>query len=79
MNARQVKKIRVFIERSPEKNSMTMIYILTGDFNNALKQIDFLLSIPGSFSVEILKKDPIYDPLRNLPGYKAIIQKYSNK
>lgn len=57
---------------------LAMIYILTGDFNNAFKQIDFLLSIPGSFSVEILKKDPLYDPLRDLPGYTSIIQKYSN-
>lgn len=56
---------------------MAIIYTLTGDFNNALKQIDFLLSIPGTFTVEVLKKDPLFDALRNLAGYKAIIQKYT--
>ena len=56
---------------------LAVIYVLVGDYNNALKQIDFLLSIPGTFTTNILKMDPLYDPLRNLPGYKAIIQKYS--
>ena len=54
------------------------IYTLIGDYNNALKQIDFILSIPGTFTINILKLDPLYDPLRNLPGYKAIIEKYSD-
>ncbi len=55
-----------------------IIYTLIGDYNNALKQIDFILSIPGTFTTSILKLDPLYDPLRNLPGYKAIIEKYSD-
>ena len=55
---------------------MAQIYTLIGDDNNALKQIDFILSIPGQFSVNLLKLDPVYDSLRNLPGYKAIINKY---
>ncbi len=55
---------------------MAVIYTLLGDNDNALKQIDFILSIPGAFSVNELKLDPLYDSLRNLPGYKAIIDKY---
>jgi len=55
------------------------IYTLLGDYDNALKQIDFILSIPGTFSVNQLKLFAFYDPLRNLPGYKAIIDKYSQK
>ncbi len=55
---------------------MAIIYTLLGDNDNALKQIDFILSIPGAFSVNQLKLDPTYDSLRNLPGYKAIISKY---
>ncbi len=56
---------------------LAKIYVLTGNYDQALKQLDFILSIPGSFSVNLLKLDPIYDPLRDLPGYKTIIQKYS--
>lgn len=55
---------------------MAQIYALIGDNNSALKQIDFILSIPGDFSVPLLKIDPVYDSLRSLPGYKAIIKKY---
>ncbi len=55
------------------------IYALTGNYNQALKQIDFILSIPGAFSINLLKLDPLYDSLRDLPGYKAIVQKYSSR
>jgi TolB-like protein/Flp pilus assembly protein TadD/predicted Ser/Thr protein kinase len=55
---------------------MARIYTLIGDNKSALKQIDFILSIPGDFSVPLLKLDPVYDSLRSLPGYKAIINKY---
>ncbi|MGE5811124.1 MAG: tetratricopeptide repeat protein, partial [Ignavibacteria bacterium] len=56
---------------------MAIIYTLIGDFNSALRQIDFILSIPGPFSLNQLKLDPLFDPLRNLPGYKAIVAKYN--
>ncbi len=58
---------------------LTTIYILVGDYDNALKQIDLLLLGPTGFSVNRLKLDPLYDPLRNLQGYKEIINKYSLK
>jgi len=58
---------------------MAIIYTLLGDYDNALKKIDFILSIPGAFSVNELKLDPLYDPLRNLAGYKSIVEKYSVK
>jgi tetratricopeptide (TPR) repeat protein len=56
---------------------MAIIYTLLGDNDDALKKIDYILSIPGAFSVNQLKLDPLYDSLRNLPGYKAIVDKYS--
>ena len=55
---------------------LAIIYTLLGENDNALKQIDYILSIPGEFSVNELKLDPLYDSLRGLPGYKAIINKY---
>jgi len=60
-----------------QKKYLAEIYTLAGDYDNALKQIDFLLSNPSGFSNNILKLDPLYDPLRNLPRYKEIIKKYS--
>ena len=55
------------------------IQTLLGDYDNALKQIDYLLANYTGFSVNRLKLDPLYDPLRNLSGYKAIIDKYSSR
>lgn len=59
------------------QSDLVTIYILLGEYDNALNKIDFLLSHPGELSVKRLKLDPIYDPLRNLTGFKRIIEKYS--
>ncbi len=61
------------------RSYLSKIYTLTGDYENALKQINYLIENPKGLSVNILKLDPLYDPLRNLPGYKEIITKYSVK
>ena len=58
---------------------LARLYTLVGDYSNAFKQLDYLLSNYTGFSVNRLKLDPTYDPLRNLPGYKTIIDKYSNQ
>ncbi len=60
-----------------QSSYLSIIYILTGDYEDAIKQIDYLISNPTGLSVNILKLDPLYDPLRNLKGYKEIITKYS--
>ena len=61
-----------------QKLYLEHIYILVGNYDSALKQIDFLLSTSGGISVNRIKLDPFYDPLRNLPGYKTLIEKYSD-
>jgi tetratricopeptide (TPR) repeat protein len=53
------------------------IYVQVGELDKALDMIDRVLSIPSWFSVEMLKIAPVYDPLRNLPRYKQIVEKYS--
>ncbi|MEJ2613520.1 MAG: protein kinase [Ignavibacteriaceae bacterium] len=58
--------------------SFAEVYTLVGDYDNAIKQIDTILSKPGYFSVNRLKINPLFDPLRNLPGYKTLIEKYSD-
>ncbi len=55
------------------------VYTLVGDYKNAFEKIDLLLSNPTGFSVNRLKLDPLYDPLRHLPEYKTIVEKYSKE
>jgi tetratricopeptide (TPR) repeat protein len=50
------------------------IYIMTGELDEAIKKIDFLLSIPCQLTVWRLKLDPIYDPLRNKEKFRKIIE-----
>jgi serine/threonine protein kinase/Flp pilus assembly protein TadD len=61
------------------KKYLAQVYTLLSDYENALSQIDFLLSNQPGLSVNRLKLDPIYDPLRNLQGYKEVIKKYSGE
>ena len=59
---------------------LAFIYTLVGEYDLALDQIEYLLSIPSlTMSVPILQLDPRWDPLRDHPRYKEIIRKYELK
>jgi TolB-like protein len=49
------------------------IYILTGKYDLAMDKIEYLLTIPGELSVPLLKIDPAYDKLRELPRFQKIL------
>jgi hypothetical protein len=48
------------------------IYFMTGDFVNATRQVDFLLSNPSAFSLNLMKIDPEWKKLAETPEFKAI-------
>ena len=50
-----------------------------GRYTETLKILDQLLSIPGRLNTIILEIDPRWAPLRNLPGYKKLLKKYTVK
>jgi TolB-like protein/Flp pilus assembly protein TadD len=52
---------------------LTKIYILTGEYDLAMDKIEYLLTIPGDLSVPLLKIDPTYDKLRDLPRFQKIL------
>jgi hypothetical protein len=49
---------------------------MAGENDKAFDELDYLLSIPSWFSVNQLKLDPFYDPLRDHPRYQELIRKY---
>jgi len=55
---------------------LALIYVMVGEYDAALDQIEYLLSIPCDFSVPYLRLDPRYDPLRKLPRYQKLLEKY---
>ena len=54
--------------------NLAVIYVLVGEQNAALDQIEYLLSIPSNFSVPLLRIDPQWDPLRNHPRFQKILE-----
>jgi TolB-like protein/DNA-binding winged helix-turn-helix (wHTH) protein len=53
--------------------TLAVIYTLSGEPDAAIDQLEYLLSIPSRFSVEMLRLDPLWDPLRNHPRFKKLV------
>jgi TolB-like protein/TPR repeat protein len=58
---------------------LALIYVMVGKYDDAIKQIKYLLSIPGFLSPKILEIDPRWAPLRNRPEFKKMMESYSGK
>jgi tetratricopeptide (TPR) repeat protein len=56
---------------------LAQIYVKTGEYDLALEQLDFLLSVPGELSAKRLEIDFRWKPLWELDGFKELIKKYS--
>ncbi len=55
------------------------VYAILGENGRTIEILDGLLNRPSSVTVEILKVNPIWDPLRNDPNFQALLTKYSGK
>lgn len=53
------------------------IYTKNGNYTQALKILRNILSKPGPLTTRILELDPRWEPLRNLPGYRRLLNQYS--
>ncbi len=56
---------------------LALIYTMVGEYDLALEQLDYLLSNPSDLSVNIIKLDPSWKPLWDLPEFQELIAKYS--
>jgi TolB-like protein/Flp pilus assembly protein TadD len=57
--------------------ALAEIYAWVGENDEALRLIDHLLQVPSFISVQVLKLDPVWDPLRKDPRFQALIDKYA--
>jgi TolB-like protein/Flp pilus assembly protein TadD len=58
---------------------LAQVYTILGDNNRAIEILDGLLSRPSRVTVQSLKVNPIWDPLRSDPRFQALMQKYGGK
>ena len=55
------------------------VHAILGDNDRAIEILDGLLSRPSGVTVQGLKVNPIWDPLRSDPRFQALIDKYGAK
>jgi len=55
-------------------SDLARIYVMVGEFDLAIDQIEFLLSIPGGLSVPLLRLEPVWAPLREHPRFKKLLE-----
>src|SRR5213594_3829431 len=55
------------------------VHAILGNNADAVKILEELLSRPSWITVEGLKADPVWDPLRNDPRFQTLLKKYGGK
>ena len=58
---------------------LAQIYLMVGDLDGAIDQLEHLLSVPAWFSAPYLKIDPTWNPLRDHPRFLALLEKYGSR
>ena len=53
---------------------LARIYVMVGEHDAAIDQLEFLLSVPGEMSIPLLRLDPAWAPLRDHPRFKKLIE-----
>jgi TolB-like protein/Tfp pilus assembly protein PilF len=58
---------------------VAQVHAILGDHGRAIEILGGLLSRPSAVTVQSLKLNPIWDPLRNDPKFQALLNKYGAK
>ena len=66
-------------EGPPITEQAAQVYAILGDNARAIELLDGLLSRPSEVTLQTLKLNPVWDPLRNDPGFQALFAKYAGK
>ncbi|HCO96439.1 MAG TPA: hypothetical protein DIU00_21280 [Phycisphaerales bacterium] len=57
---------------------LARIYCMVGDYGLAIYKLEDLLDIPGELSIPWINLDPAWDPLRDHPRFKKLIEQGNN-
>jgi hypothetical protein len=56
--------------------TLAEVYAMVGEYDAAIEQLEYLLSIPCLVSPALLRIDPIWAPLRDHPRFQALLERY---
>lgn len=59
--------------------TFTKVLTIIGEFNRAIENLELMRTIPAGPTLESLKVDPVWDPLRNIPNFKSLLNKEYGK
>ncbi len=54
--------------------NLAEIYVRCHEYESAINQLEKWLSVPSAISVELLRIDPIWDPIRTDPGFHRLLE-----
>ncbi len=57
---------------------MAIIYVKCGEYDKAIDQLEVLLGEQTPYTVNDFKLNTELDPLRKLPRYQQLLEKYRN-
>jgi tetratricopeptide (TPR) repeat protein len=60
-------------------SDLAEIYVMTGEYEKCLTQLDRLLKNPSRISVKFLQLDPVWRPLSDNPKFKRLIANFSKR
>ena len=61
------------------EKDLAQIYVMVDEYDLAIEKLEYLLSIPGEMSIPLLKLDPAWEPLREYPHFKELVEQDKNK
>jgi serine/threonine-protein kinase len=56
-------------------DDLAEIYLMVGEYEAAIDQLEYLLSVPSTITIPLLRVDPLYDPLRDHPRFQALLER----
>lgn len=59
---------------SVQVEDLARILTMVGEHEEAVDRIEYLLSIPGMLSINLLRLDPVWDPLRDNSRFQRLLE-----
>ena len=58
------------------QQELALVYTKVGELDAALAELEIVLGRPSVISVPLLELDPRWEPLREHPGYRRLVEKH---